>query len=177
MVNTAAHQPSSRVLCAHDLHLWYGNITFQGGFTSFTPNGFPGLAQPTIGPYFGDVDLRPIVDDSGLYICDDVANRRFIITWKDVGYFSQRRDKLNSFQAILTDTADTNPCVTPTMEVEFRYERLEWTAGGASGSVDGIWQGASGAAAAAGIDAGDGINLRHLPHLRQRRRSAVRAVR
>jgi hypothetical protein len=141
-----------------------GNVTFTGPFTSFTPDGFPGLAQPTIGPYFGDVDLRPADAVRGLFLCEDPANKRFIITWKNVGYFSQQQNLQNSFQMILTDTLDSDPCTSPTMGVEFRYEQLQWTAGGASGGVAGLWVGPSGAPAAAGIDAGDGTNIIELPN-------------
>ena len=143
-----------------------GNVTFQGTFTNFTPDGFPGLTQPTIGVYFGDVDLRvpttgqpPLPADSGLFLCEDTANKRFIMTWKNVGYYNRKSDKLSSFQMILTDTLDSDPCTSPTMGVEFRYERLEWNAGDVSGGVAGLWVGPSGSPAAAGIDAGDGVNL------------------
>jgi hypothetical protein len=128
-----------------------GNVTFNGRVGSFTPISFPVSSQPMIAPYWGDVDTRsgnvPEPVQNNVYYSTALENQ-FIVTWFYVGYYSARTDKLNAFQLILTDRSDV---AQGDFDVEFRYERLEWTTGNASGGSGGL----GGVPAQVGFDAGD----------------------
>lgn len=129
-----------------------GNITFNGGLSSYTPQPFPISSLPMIAPYWGDVDTRGAAGIGDVWVASPNEDT-VMVTWKDVGYYSQNHDKTNSFQLILTDRSGGD------FDVQFRYERLEWTTGDASG---GSW-GLGGTPAQAGYDAGNGQQYFILP--------------
>ncbi|MBB1251636.1 tandem-95 repeat protein [Rhizobium sp. G21] len=143
-----------------------GNITFNGGLSTFTPFGIAGSSIPIIAAFFSDVDTRSgsvtpteggTSTGSNLVWYDlDAAAGVVTITWDDVGYYSNNTDSLNAFQMQLIDTGDGN------FSVVFRYEDVNWTTGDASGGVDGH----SGAIASAGYSAGDGVHYVELPQSR-----------
>jgi MYXO-CTERM domain-containing protein len=120
-----------------------GNLTFGQGYTIYTPSALPGLAQPTIAPYFGDFDLRasPVVTNGDAFLCEDTINNQVMITWEDVlHYNATATTTLNTatVQVILRDVPNVCNGI-PGVEVEFRYEVLDWHAGTASGSgLDGL---------------------------------------
>ncbi len=136
-----------------------GNITFRDRLAAYTPQAIPGLNQPTIAAYFGDVDLRN--PEAEFTLCLEPANERLFLTWRNVGYYDTNNDLLNSFQIVLTNN-DAQVCpASGNFEVEFRYEEdLEWTTGDADSNVD---NGLGPPEATAGIDAGDTINAVALP--------------
>ncbi|RVU42901.1 hypothetical protein EA187_13770 [Lujinxingia sediminis] len=138
-----------------------GTITFKDPLATYTPDAIPGLSQPTIAPYFADVDFRPRLFQSrqgDMTFCEDPVNNRVLVTWKDVGYFNKKTNKLNSFQVVLKNTE--GECAdAETFDVEFRYNRLEWTTGDESGGSNGE----GGTPAVAGIDAGDELSAEKLP--------------
>lgn len=134
-----------------------GNVTFGGPLGTFTPTPFPISSQPMIAPYWADVDTRNPA--SGLvYIGTlEVSNRQAVaVTWNDVGYFSNAVDKTNNFQLVLIDRNDTG---AGNFDIQFRYDRLEWTTGNASGGSGGL----GGTPAQAGYDAGNNTNFFTLP--------------
>ena len=110
-----------------------GNITFDGPFGFYTPSGFDGLPVEMIAPYWGDVDTRcPNCGEVYLGVpTSDVA----VITWNSVGYYNANPSKKNTFQLILRDR---NDLVGTNTDVEFRYGRLQWTTGDASGGRNGL---------------------------------------
>jgi uncharacterized protein (TIGR03382 family) len=138
-----------------------GNITFSGPLGTYTPDPFPVAGQPMIAPYWGDVDIRGEGDCSGflgdLGCSDPLENGVFwylepglmVVTWDTVGYFGCHDDLKMSFQLILT--------AAPTcggegdFDVEFRFNRCEWTTGDASGGKGGF----GGTPAQAGFDGGN----------------------
>ncbi|MGC4406255.1 nidogen-like domain-containing protein [Methyloversatilis sp. MC4-4] len=126
-----------------------GNITFQSALRAFTPEAFPIASQPMIAPFWGDVDTR---GTGNVWIHSPNANT-LAVTWDAVGYYSSATDKTNSFQLVLRNQGDGN------FDVDFRYERLEWTTGDASDGTNGL----GGIPAQAGYDAGDGVNYLTLP--------------
>ncbi|TXD34347.1 hypothetical protein FRC96_14200 [Lujinxingia vulgaris] len=133
-----------------------GNVTFENALSTYTPEAIPGLTQATIAPYFADVDMSSGQGD--IYFCSDPANQRVLITWENVGYYDRRTDKLNSFQIVLRNTA--GQCEgADTYDVQFRYNRLEWTTGDASDGSGGL----GGTPAVGGIDAGDTDNAVAVP--------------
>lgn len=136
-----------------------GNITFESALGAFTPDPFPVANQPMIAPYWADVDTR-VAGNLWIYSpnADTVA-----VTWSSVGHYgggsietgAAAGPKTNSFQLVLRNRADTG---TGNFDVDFRYERLEWTFGTASLDEDGVP-----VPAQAGYDAGDRINFLTLP--------------
>lgn len=132
-----------------------GNITFRNRLSSFTPNPFPVSGQPMIAPYWADVDTRNGFGNSWNNVYVAAPNEStVVVTWHNVGYYSNRNDKLNNFQLVLQKTANNG-----SFSAEFLYDRLEWTTGGASGGSNGF----GGVPAQAGYDAGDNVNFFTLP--------------
>ncbi|MBJ95542.1 MAG: hypothetical protein CMP23_13855 [Rickettsiales bacterium] len=129
-----------------------GNITFQGGVSTYTPQPFPTSARPMIAPYWGDVDTRggqPCTGCNRIYWDLDWANSEFSATWFNVGYYSSATNRLNSFQVVITDrSASFGP---GDFDIQFRYNRCEWTTGNASGGSGGL----GGTPAQMGFDAGN----------------------
>ncbi|MFO1357945.1 nidogen-like domain-containing protein [Plasticicumulans sp.] len=136
-----------------------GNLTFNSPLGTFTPESFPVANQPMIAPYWGDVDTRCAACGE-VYIAAPDENT-VVVTWDQVGYYSNHSDLLNTFQAVLRKRADTNTAgqTGNNFDVEFRYGSLNWTTGDASGGTGGF----GGTPAQAGFDAGDGINFLALP--------------
>jgi MYXO-CTERM domain-containing protein len=135
-----------------------GNMTFGGPVSTYTPQSFPVSSQPMIAPWWSDVDTRNQTggpENDIYYHVDDIGGR-FIVTWYEVGYYSSHVDKVNVFQLVLTDRSDV---IIGDYDVEFRYNRCEWTTGDASGGTAGL----GGTEAQAGFDAGDGTNYEALP--------------
>lgn len=129
-----------------------GNITFGGGVSAFTPEAFPISSQPMIAPFWGDVDTG--CQDCGEVYVGSPNEETVVVTWNNVGYYSQSADKTNNFQLALRKQGDNGD-----FDIEFRYDRLEWTTGGASGGTDGL----GGTPAQAGFDAGNGSDYFTLP--------------
>lgn len=129
-----------------------GFLTFNSGYGSYTPsglgNGYSG--QPIIAPFFADVDTRGAGSGRVSYGTGTYDGRAaFAATWRNVGYFNQRTDKLNTFQVILTDRSDV---AAGDFDIYFNYDAIQWESGSASGGVDGL----GGNSAAAGFNAGTG---------------------
>lgn len=140
-----------------------GNISFNGSIVAYTPDPFPVANQPMIAPYWGDVDTRnreDVASPTENLVYWHLEPGRLVVTWYEVGYYSQRNDKRMSFQLILTNALD---CGSGDFDVEFRYETCEWTAGSASGGTDGLCSTASCTSAQAGFDAGNEEDYVALP--------------
>lgn len=138
-----------------------GNITFGGPLGTFTPRPFPIAAQPMIAPFWGDVDTR-CGGCGAVYAAAPNANT-VVITWNNVGYYSSHSNLLNDFQLVIINRADTNSIANNPLgdnfDVQFRYNRLEWTTGDASGGSGGF----GGTPAQAGYDAGNVTDSLTLP--------------
>lgn len=128
-----------------------GNISFTGPVGTYTPDAFPNPGLPMIAPFWGDVDTR-CGSCGAVYVgapnADTVA-----VTWNNVGYYFQHPDLTNNFQLLLRNQGEGN------FDIEFRYDRLQWTTGDASGGSGGF----GGTPAQAGFDAGDNVNFFTLP--------------
>jgi hypothetical protein len=138
-----------------------GNITFAGPVSQFTPNPFPASTNPMIAPFWGDADTR-------CGTCGDVYfaspnDDTVVVTWNNVGYYSEHSNLVNNFQLILHNRAGDveGGQVLPTgdFDIEFRYDRLEWTTGDASQGSGGF----GGTPAQAGFDAGNHQDFFTLP--------------
>jgi Ca2+-binding RTX toxin-like protein len=135
-----------------------GSVTFTGPRGTFTPDVITGnTSNPNITPFFADVDTRgttvtptPGGNSQGTNLVHwdfNTLGDQLIVTWDDVGYFSQRTDLLNAFQLILTDRGNGD------FDIQFRYEDVNWTTGEASGGINGL----GGTVARAGYTSGTGV--------------------
>jgi Nidogen-like len=116
-----------------------GNVTFTGPLDTFTPFGLVGASTPIIAAFFADVDTRAI--GTVTYGQGEVAGRRaFGVNYNNVGYYSQRNDKTNSFQIVLIDRPDTVVAGDPlgNFDIEFNYGQIQWETGTDSGGVNGL---------------------------------------
>lgn len=139
-----------------------GSLTFGAGLVSFSPERFPRGpgGVPMVAGWWANADTRPVPpgqpDRNQIYFASTFEH--FVVTWVDVGYFDQHIDLVNAFQIILSPSASG---VAGAVDVEFRYNRCEWTTGddAASGGTNGL----GGMAAQAGFDQGDGVHYALLP--------------
>ncbi len=132
-----------------------GNISFGGSNGTFTPQAFPVASLRMIAPWWGDVDTRGGGAPSRNGVYWSITPGQFVATWHNVGYFSSHDDLQNDFQLILSAAG---PGVGD-FDVEFRYNRCEWTTGDASGGTNGF----GGTPAQAGFDAGNLHDYTALP--------------
>ena len=105
-----------------------GNVSFTGGISAFVPDGAVGANVPVISPYFGDVDTRNPASGV-MYIRDDIAEQ-IIVTWDQVGRFSQQGDLLNSFQLVLR--GPDYPVPVGEGSIGFFYKEMQWEVTGTS---------------------------------------------
>ncbi len=115
-----------------------GNVTFDEPLATYTPFDLRSTSRKIVAPFFADVDTRadgtePVVYGYGTAVVD--GHRAFGVNWKNVGYYSNRADKTNTFQLVLIDRSDVAP---GDFDIEFNYDRVLWEAGTASGGVDGL---------------------------------------
>jgi len=113
-----------------------GNITFTGNLPEFTPFPLTTTNIPIIAPFFADVDTRGV--GSGLVQYGNAmldGRSALCVNWVNVGYYSSRVNKLNSFQLILIERFDTGP---GNFDIEFNYDQVLWETGEASGGVNGL---------------------------------------
>jgi MYXO-CTERM domain-containing protein len=132
-----------------------GNISFGGPNGTFTPSAFPVASLRMIAPWWGDVDTRGGGTPTRNGVYWSISPGRFVATWHNVGYYAIHDDLQNDFQLILTAAG---PGVGD-FDVEFRYNRCEWTTGDASGGMGGF----GGTPAQAGFDAGNLMDYVSLP--------------
>ena len=157
-----------------------GNVTFGGPVGTYTPISFPfnrpigggggGEGGPVvaaaaavsniamIAPYWGDVDTR-CAGCGAVYVASPNSTT-VVVTWNDVGYYRANNSLTNNFQLVLKDQSVAgNAATTGNFDITFRYDRLQWTTGDASGGTGGL----GGTPAQAGFDAGDGVNFFTVP--------------
>jgi hypothetical protein len=129
-----------------------GNVTFGGALSAYTPLGVAGgySGLPIISPFFADVDTRGaasglVTYGNGVYD----GHTAFGVEWPHVGYFDAKSDKLNTFELILTDRADTG---AGNFDIFFNYNQIKWETGDFSGGAGGL----GGSSAAVGFSNGTG---------------------
>ncbi len=124
-----------------------GNISFDQVFSSGTPFNMPFGNFAIIAPFWSDVDTRV---RGGVYY--KILPNALIVNWEDVSHFDQNSSRGNSYQLIITD--GTSELLPFGYTVGMYYDKIEWTAGDASGGIGGF----GGAPAIIGINMGDGIH-------------------
>lgn len=135
-----------------------GNVSFNSRLGTYTPAPFPIASQPMIAPYWADVDTS-CTTCGAVYVAEgqtNAPNDTVVVTWNNVGYYPSTSTKTNNFQLVLRSRPDIG---IGNFDIDFRYNRLEWTTGSASGGSGGL----GGTPAQAGFDAGDGVNYFTLP--------------
>ncbi|MBX3249079.1 MAG: hypothetical protein KF901_18010 [Myxococcales bacterium] len=109
-----------------------------------------------IAPYWGDVDIRPARSATSNQVYWHLQPGLMVVTWHNVGYYNQRTNLRMDFQMLLRNALG---CGMGDFDVEFRYNRCEWTTGDASGGSGGF----GGTPAQAGFDAGNGTDFVEIP--------------
>jgi Nidogen-like/Thrombospondin type 3 repeat len=115
-----------------------GNVTFDAALSTYTPFNLTTTNRVIIAPFFADVDTRGPGSDIVRYGQTSHNGRpAFCALWAGVGvgYFSLGTDKLNSFQVLLVERADTGP---GNFDIIFNYDKVQWESGSASGGVNGL---------------------------------------
>ena len=113
-----------------------GNITFDGGLSTFTPFDLSTTSRVIIAPFFADVDTRNVGANAITYGTGMVDGfNAFGINWVDVGYYNSAIDLLNSWQLGVIDRSDTG---AGNFDFEFNFDQILWETGGASGGVGGL---------------------------------------
>lgn len=133
-----------------------GNISFNAGIYTYTPNPFPVASQPMIAPYWGDVDTRGGGAPTNNSVFWHLELGRMQITWHNVGYYNTHDDHKMDFQLIITNSVS---CSAGDFDVEFRYSTCGWETGDASMGSGGF----GGTPAQAGFDAGNGVDFVEIP--------------
>lgn len=129
-----------------------GNITFNDFLGFFTPQPLQTLGFPIIAPFWADVDTQGAESEIVKYSDGvETVNGRpaFGVNWVKIGYYHMRDDKLNSFQLLLIDRADTG---AGNFDIEFNYDLVQWETGTHPGS--GGTNGYGGFPARAGVSNG-----------------------
>ncbi len=124
-----------------------GNISFTGGISQFTPSGPQGQNVPIISPFFADVDTR--ASPGVMHIRTDIPNE-LIVTWDQVGFFSQHASPTDSFQLVLRGPGFNIP--QGEGAIGFFWKGMGWETGDASGGTNGF----GGSPAAVGFGDGSG---------------------
>jgi Nidogen-like/PEP-CTERM motif len=113
-----------------------GNVTFTQALSTFTPDPIAGSNLAILAPFWADVDTRNPASGITAYGTGSIGGRNaFAVNWFDVGYFSNRVDKLNTFQLIMIDRSDTG---AGNFDFEFNYAKVQWDTGEASSGINGL---------------------------------------
>jgi hypothetical protein len=113
-----------------------GNVTFTNSLVTFTPDPIAGSNLAILAPFWADVDTRNALSGITAYGTGTLGGRNaFAVNWFDVGYYSSRADRLNTFQLIMIDRSDTG---AGNFDFEFNYSKIQWDTGEASNGVNGL---------------------------------------
>ena len=121
-----------------------GNVTFDGPLGTYTPFPLLSTNRVIVAPYFSDVDTRgqtPVPSGLVTYGSTTYGGRgAFCVNWRNVGYYFEHDEKLNSFQLLLVDRSDQG---AGDFDVIFNYGRMQWETGDASGGSNGLGGGSA----------------------------------
>lgn len=122
-----------------------GNLTLGGAnnpIVDFYVEDMYLANKPTIAPFWADSDTTLPAPPDTSYSDDigfgsGVANGRnaFGATFRNVGYFYKKSDKLNSFQTVIIDRGDTG---AGNFDLEFNYDKIEWESSDSALGINGI---------------------------------------
>ena len=106
-----------------------GNISFGTYNGTYSSSAFPTLGPAMVAPFWADVDLRGGTSTQNI-VQYKVTSNALYVNWTNVGYYSQKQDKLNTFQVIISDATNTDVGIGS--NVSFCYKDMQWTTGSAS---------------------------------------------
>jgi len=109
-----------------------GLITFGSAEPNFTPTNLTTLGQPSIAPFWTDIDIR---NGGEIYWDLDPASGKFIVTWLNVAAFNG--PGTNSFQLVMTNLGGGD------FGVDFIYNSIGFTNGNNGQATVGISNGTS----------------------------------
>lgn len=141
-----------------------GHVTFNGPYPSFTITPIKDLPNPTVAPFWADIDLvvsseaeypQEVGKDGGIIYYKSLDHSLEIV-WKNVGYFRNKLDKRNTFSLTITDGQSS--LLPAGKNTRFCYESMEWTTGGQSGGTNGF----CGQPATVGLSLGNGKDFKEL---------------
>lgn len=126
-----------------------GNVTVGRSVINWTPLPLQTAAQTLDGlialfaPFWGDVDTDPAAFPETANGCEVVTygqgfidgRKAFGVNWRNVGYYNDRTEKLNSFQLVIIDRSNVG--VSGDFDAEFNYNQILWEEGNDSGGVNG----------------------------------------
>jgi gliding motility-associated-like protein len=127
-----------------------GNISFGTAYSDFTASGFPSSDYKMIAGFWADIDTRN--NHSGV-VHYKLTPTYLAVQWDTVGYWDTHAGKRNTFQIIISNGSD--PIIPYGNNVQFCYQKMEWTTGDFSGGAGGF----GGSPAVVGANAGDGVNF------------------
>ena len=106
-------------------NMTFGSINTVGTRAEWVPRSLRTLNIPMIAPFYADVDTTR---SAGVTYGSDTINgrRAFGVNYLGVGYYKAKNDKLNSFQVVLIERADTGP---GNFDIEFNYGAIQWDIG------------------------------------------------
>ncbi len=113
-----------------------GYVTFDRGQTGYDPQNLINYQQKIIAPFYSDIDTRNAQSGEISWGTSTVNGRQaFVVTWNNVGYYSNRADKTNTVQLVLINRSDRAP---NDFDFEFNYNQIQWEAGNVNGGVNGL---------------------------------------
>lgn len=114
-----------------------GLITFGGPNISYTPTALSGLTQPSIAPFWTDINITSgtAAGTNNIYYDLDPGTGRVTVTWLDVRAYSGSAANRNTFQVVLQHTSNGN------FEIDIIYQKIQFTNGGSGIAQTGITDG------------------------------------
>src|SRR5450830_1114125 len=97
-----------------------GNVSFGSGISSYIPSRPTGATAPIISPFFGDVDTRT----SAGVVHYNFSGNQLIVTWDNVGWYSEHATPTDSFQLVLR--SDSYAVPVGEGSIGFFYEGMGW---------------------------------------------------
>jgi hypothetical protein len=130
-----------------------GNVTFDGPLGAFTPSPLATYSRAMAAAWWSDVDTSGANGGQVRYGLGAVDGRRaFCVDYDEVGFFGGGADpKRNSFQLYVVDRADV---AEGAFDLVYRYSKLQWETGRASGGSAGL----GGVSATVGYTNGSGVS-------------------
>ena len=101
-----------------------GDVTFDSPQSEYSPKNLASLGVEVVAPFWADVDTRNAASGVVRYGTNTVnGHDAFGANWVDVGYYSQKADKLLSCQLVIISRSDIAP---GDFDLEFNYDKVQW---------------------------------------------------
>ncbi len=154
-------------------NLWInqdGNVTLDDPFGGHVPPSFvpalplTNLQRVIFAPFWADVDTTTNGSGTvgwgcGCVLVNSNNTRRaaFGITWRNVSYYKNHRDKTNSFQMLIIDRSDLG---TNFFDLQYRYGTIQWDTADSASGMGGLCNFGAGFPARVGFASGtNGVEL------------------